>query len=123
MDERAKQIIDRLESAYPQAHCELNYMTPLQLVTATVLSAQTTDKQVNKVTEKMFADHPEHRCLDTPKILGQGESENGGIIDHRKILSSWRQLPVLFHVQGFKAGVQKHFLQRADGIKAYRRLL
>ena len=59
MEERAKQIIDRLETAYPQAHCELNYMTPLQLVTATVLSAQTTDKQVNKVTEKMFADHPD----------------------------------------------------------------
>ena len=38
MEERAKQIIDRLETAYPQAHCELNYMTPLQLVTAMQMS-------------------------------------------------------------------------------------
>ena len=59
MTEQTEKILELLEKAYPDAHCELNFLTPLQLLTATVLSAQTTDKQVNKVTEKMFRDHPD----------------------------------------------------------------
>lgn len=59
MTEKTKEILETLEKTYPEAHCELNFLTPLQLITATVLSAQTTDKQVNKVTEVMFKDHPD----------------------------------------------------------------
>lgn len=70
MNDRTKNIIDTLEKTYPGAHCELNYLTPLQLLTATVLSAQTTDKQVNKVTEKLFADHPD---LDSMLTLSREE--------------------------------------------------
>ena len=43
---------------YPDARCELNYETPVQLLVATILSAQTTDKKVNKVTETLFKDYP-----------------------------------------------------------------
>jgi len=52
--ERTAKIITGLKKAYPTAHCELNYSTPLQLLIATILSAQCTDKQVNIVTETLF---------------------------------------------------------------------
>jgi endonuclease-3 len=51
---RAKKIIAGLEKTYPTAHCELVHASPLQLLVATVLSAQCTDKRVNMVTEKLF---------------------------------------------------------------------
>jgi endonuclease-3 len=51
---RTQKIIDGLKQAYPSAHCELNYSNPLQLLIATILSAQCTDKRVNIVTENLF---------------------------------------------------------------------
>ena len=52
--ERTAAIIEGLKETYPDAHCELNYRNPLQLVIATILSAQCTDKQVNIVTADLF---------------------------------------------------------------------
>ncbi len=52
--ERLGKIIAGLKRTYPDAHCELNYRTPLQLMVATILSAQCTDKQVNIVTKDLF---------------------------------------------------------------------
>ena len=51
---RTLDIIRRLKTAYPDAHCELNYSNPLQLLIATILSAQCTDKRVNLVTQSLF---------------------------------------------------------------------
>lgn len=51
---RVKKIIAGLNQAYPDAHCELNYSNPLQLLIATILSAQCTDKRVNIVTAELF---------------------------------------------------------------------
>jgi len=52
---RTKKIIDGLRRTYPDAHCELNFSNPLELLIATILSAQCTDKQVNIVTRDLFA--------------------------------------------------------------------
>jgi len=52
---RARAIGRGLAAAYPDAHCELDFSSPLELLVATVLSAQTTDKRVNEVTPKLFA--------------------------------------------------------------------
>ena len=52
--ERLGDIIAGLQQTYPDAHCELNYRNPLELMVATILSAQCTDKQVNIVTTKLF---------------------------------------------------------------------
>ena len=52
--ERSGRIMDTLRRTYPDAHCELNYSNPLQLLIATILSAQCTDKQVNIVTQDLF---------------------------------------------------------------------
>jgi endonuclease-3 len=51
---KANDIMNSLYECYPDACCELNYNTPFQLLIATVLSAQTTDKKVNAVTSRMF---------------------------------------------------------------------
>ena len=51
---RTQDIIAGLKRAYPDAHCELNYRNPLELLIATILSAQYTDKQVNLVTAELF---------------------------------------------------------------------
>jgi len=51
---RLEKIIAGLRRTYPDAHCELNYSNPLELLVATILSAQCTDKQVNIVTASLF---------------------------------------------------------------------
>jgi endonuclease-3 len=51
---RVKKIITGLRETYPDAHCELNFSNPLELLIATILSAQCTDKRVNMVTAELF---------------------------------------------------------------------
>ena len=51
---RLKKIITALDRAYPEAHCELDHRNPLELLVATILSAQCTDKRVNIVTADLF---------------------------------------------------------------------
>jgi len=53
--ERVAQLIRVFPQVYPGAHCELNFKNPLQLLVATILSAQCTDKRVNMVTPSLFA--------------------------------------------------------------------
>ena len=52
--DRAMKIIAALRRTYPTAHCELNFSSPLQLLIATILSAQCTDRRVNIVTKELF---------------------------------------------------------------------
>ena len=52
--EKIKEIIKRLKKEYPNAKIALNFNTPLDLLVATILSAQCTDERVNKVTEGLF---------------------------------------------------------------------
>jgi len=52
---RARQLSSRLTQGYPDAHCELDFTTPLELSVATILSAQSTDARVNMVTPALFA--------------------------------------------------------------------
>ena len=59
MKKRTKDILDILKEDYPDAKCELNHESPFQLLVATILSAQTTDKKVNEVTETLFRDYPD----------------------------------------------------------------
>ena len=59
MKKRTKEILEILKEDYPDAKCELNHISPFQLLVATILSAQTTDKKVNEVTETLFRDYPD----------------------------------------------------------------
>ena len=60
---RARRMYKLLHERYPYAHCELDFENPLQLLVATVLSAQTTDVMVNKVTPTLFARYPDAAAL------------------------------------------------------------
>src|SRR3974377_1959 len=51
---RLTKIISGLKRAYPDAHCELNHTNPLELLIATILSAQCTDRRFNLVTPELF---------------------------------------------------------------------
>jgi endonuclease III len=67
---RARRMNRELGLLYPDAHCELDFRTPFELLVATVLSAQTTDKRVNLVTPVLFAAYP------TPAALAAADRED-----------------------------------------------
>lgn len=56
--ERVHALMRRFREVYPDAHCELAFKNPLQLLVATILSAQCTDKRVNMVTPQLFKSYP-----------------------------------------------------------------
>lgn len=58
-----KAILDQLAELYPDARCALDFKTPLQLLIATILSAQCTDERVNLTTPALFARYPDARAL------------------------------------------------------------
>ncbi|MFV0633915.1 endonuclease III [Demequina sp.] len=60
---RARAINRALAEVYPDAHCELDYDNPFQLLVATVLSAQCTDVRVNQVTPGLFAAYPDAQAM------------------------------------------------------------
>ncbi|MBE8997720.1 endonuclease III [Nostoc sp. LEGE 12447] len=60
---RSLEILARLKRLYPDATCSLNYSTPVQLLVATILSAQCTDERVNKVTPALFGKFPDAESL------------------------------------------------------------
>lgn len=64
---RAQRIVRRLAAAYPDARCALDFRNPFELLVATILSAQCTDKKVNEVTPALFARYP------TPKALADAK--------------------------------------------------
>jgi endonuclease-3 len=71
---RVKQIIAGLRKTYPDAHCELDFSNPLELLIATILSAQCTDKRVNLVTAGLFQ---KYRSAADYANAGLAELEQG----------------------------------------------
>lgn len=67
--ERVAVILQRLEDAYPDARCSLNFASPFQLLIATMLSAQCTDERVNAVTPELFRRYP------TPEAFSAAPAE------------------------------------------------
>lgn len=83
----ALEILNILKKLYPNATCSLNYETPLQLLVATILSAQCTDERVNKVTPALFKRFPD------AKSFAQANRE---------------ELETLIHSTGFYRNKAKH---------------
>src|SRR5207245_10780347 len=71
--ERVTQLIKTLPRVYPNAHCELDFRSPLELLVATILSAQCTDKRVNMVTPALFK---KYRTAKDYANAPQAEFEN-----------------------------------------------
>ncbi|MFS8868241.1 endonuclease III [Synechococcus sp. H65.1] len=63
--QRALEILLRLKRHYPNSKCTLHYQTPLQLLVATILSAQCSDERVNQVTPELFRRFPDAQALAT----------------------------------------------------------
>ena len=67
--DKALSLLELLEGIYPDAHCALNYANAWQLLVATILSAQCTDKRVNQVTVELF------RCYPDPQRLAAADQQ------------------------------------------------
>jgi endonuclease-3 len=65
---RAPEIFRRLQGMYPDAHCALDFQSPFQLLVATILSAQCTDKRVNMVTPALFSRYTTPGALAAAKL-------------------------------------------------------
>jgi endonuclease III len=66
--QRTLEILSRLKSLYPDAKCSLDYETPVQLLVATILSAQCTDERVNQVTPALFARFPDAAAISAAPL-------------------------------------------------------
>ena len=95
MANSSKSIISNLDKLYPNARCELNHNSNFQLLIAVVLSAQTTDEKVNKVTNILFKKYPNAKSLaiaeksDVEQIIkpiGLYRNKAKNIIEISKIL-------------------------------------
>jgi len=60
---RVRALLEQLRELYPDAKCALDFRTPLELLVATILSAQCTDERVNMVTPDLFARYPDAKSL------------------------------------------------------------
>ncbi|MCA1641336.1 MAG: endonuclease III [Acidobacteria bacterium] len=69
---RTRKLVSRLKKSYPDARCSLNFSTPLELLVATILSAQCTDERVNLVTAELFR---KYRRPDDYAAVAQEELE------------------------------------------------
>lgn len=93
------EILSLLTEMFPDAHCELIHRNPFELAVAVVLSAQTTDVSVNKVTPDLFAKYP------TPQALAEAPLED---------IERCIQRIGLYHnkaksIQGLARGLMEHF--------------
>jgi len=66
--QRALEILRRIKELYPDATCSLDYETPVQLLIATILSAQCTDERVNKVTPELFRRFPDAAAIAAAEL-------------------------------------------------------
>jgi endonuclease-3 len=66
--QRALEILRRVKQLYPDANCSLDYETPVQLLIATILSAQCTDERVNKVTPELFRRFPDAAAIAAAEL-------------------------------------------------------
>ncbi|MDF2524133.1 MAG: nth [Clostridiales bacterium] len=94
-----EEILSILSSNYPDAHCELTYRTPFQLLVATMLSAQSTDKTVNRITDKLFLKYPSLKdFLKLPQEALEKEIKEIGIYRNKakNILAMCNELETRF---------------------------
>lgn len=96
------EILDELEKLFPDAHCELNHRNPFELLVAVVLSAQTTDASVNRVTPRLFEKFP------TPQAMADASLED--------ISSCIRTIGLYRNKAKSLKALSESLLQQFDGI-------
>ena len=96
---RAEEINEKLAHMVPDAKCELDYENPLQLLVATVLSAQCTDKRVNMVTPVLFKKYPKVTDIAAAPLVAIEEIIKSTGFYHNKAIS----------IKGLAASIIEHF--------------
>ncbi len=131
--ERKEKILQTLEETYPDAKAELNFTNPYETLVATILSAQCTDKQVNRVTPEVFARYPDADTMAGaavedlyPMVKSCGfKSKAGNIIAACKMISELHggQVPntreALTKMPGVGRKTANVVLSNAFGIPAF----
>ena len=130
---RAAAILQTLRETYPDAHCELNYEGPFQLLVATILSAQCTDVRVNMVTPALFKRYPDAEHLaaakqedveDLVRSTGFFRNKAKNLIAAAKAIAQQhngevpRDLETLTHLPGVGRKTANVVLGNAYGIEA-----
>ena len=90
------EILSHLDRMYPDAHCELNHANAYEMAIAVILSAQTTDVSVNKITPKLFDKYPtpqklakadQEDVIEIIKTIGMYKTKSANIINLGRILT------------------------------------
>lgn len=113
---RAEEIIQQLELAYPHAKCGLFYNNPFELLIATILSAQCTDKRVNIITENLFAKYPTPHDFArlTPEQLA--EDIKGCGLHHNKSKAIVETCRILVNKYGGEVPQNRELLEALPGV-------
>lgn len=113
---RVKRILAALRKSYPNAHCELQFSNPLELLIATMLSAQCTDKRVNLVTETLFQTYrsPEDYANADPTTLEDAIRSTGFFRNKARNIQSCCRALIERH--GGKVPGTMEELFRLDGV-------
>ena len=117
--ERASALARRFRKVYPDAHCELDFKDPLQLLIATILSAQCTDKRVNMVTPALFKKYRDARAFAQAKPATFEEAKFAQLVFSEakpKAFSaparpSWRRTMAEFRIR-WRDSVRCHIRQK-----------
>ncbi|MBM7855256.1 endonuclease-3 [Desulfohalotomaculum tongense] len=113
---RVLEIIERLKRAYPHARCGLNHRSPFELLIATILSAQCTDKRVNIITEKLFSKYrtPADFARLTPEQLA--EEIKGCGLHHNKSRAIVETCRILMNNHRGEVPQQRKALEALPGV-------
>lgn len=114
--QKVNHILDILAKTYPDAHCELDFSTPFELLIATMLSAQATDKKVNQVTVKLFKNYksPEDFLALTQKEMENSIKEIG--LYHNKAKNILATCHILVEQYGGKVPNSMESLTQLPGV-------
>lgn len=114
--DHAREVWRRLAEAYPTAHCELNFQTPWQLLVATMLAAQSTDQQVNKLTGPLFARFPDPAALAELTVEQLEEWIKGCGLYHNKARNILATCQILLDRYGGEVPADRDQLVELPGV-------
>ena len=111
-----KKIENYLDELFPDARCELNYTKDYELLLATMLSAQTTDKRVNMVTSILFKKYPSLEALSKAKPKAVEEIIKPIGTYHKKALNVIEIAKRLVEEKGSKVPNYRKYLESLPGV-------
>ena len=115
--EKTNRVLEYFNELFPDAYCELNHETDFQLLVAVMLSAQTTDKKVNQLTESLFKKYPEVNIIHFDAHTDLREEFLGRKLSHATVLRKCYDLlgDGRIYQFGIRSGDSSEFKWAAEG--------